>query len=41
MTPLSLAAYGGYLPVCEFLIGIGANKDFADKVGIRTNIWKS
>ena len=31
-TPLSLASKEGHLPVCEFLVKAGADKDHADKV---------
>ena len=29
-TPLSLAAMNGHLPICEFLVDSGANKEYAD-----------
>ena len=32
MTPLSWASREGHLPVCEFLVEAGANKEHADKV---------
>ncbi len=34
--PLALAYLNGHLPVCEYLIGAGANVGYADKVTIKT-----
>ncbi len=32
MTPLSLASINGHLPVCDFLVEAGADKEHADLV---------
>ncbi len=34
MRPLSLAAKGGHLPVCDLLVKAGANKESVNEVGI-------
>ncbi len=34
MTPLAFAAKNGHLPVCELLIGAGADRDHTSKVRI-------